>query len=224
MSILLNIETSSKNCSVSISKNGKLESFVEKCSDNYTHSENLHNFISETLKKAKLKPDALDAIAVGKGPGSYTGLRIGISAAKGLCFALNIPLISINSLQILSEKYEANSDEIIFPMFDARRSEVYTMVMNSNKEIIRKTSSEIIKEDVFDEFSKEKKWILFGEGSIKCKEILKGKHIKFIDEIIYPSACEMSLISYEYFKKKKFENIAYFEPYYLKEFVSNIGI
>jgi len=220
MSILLNIETSSKNCSVSVSQDGKLKSIVEICSEQYSHSENLHNFISEALKKIKLNFNDLDAIAVGKGPGSYTGLRIGVAAAKGLCFALNIPLIGINSLQILSQKYKAKPDEILFPMFDARRMEVYTMVMNSNKEILKKTSSEIIKQDVFDNFSKKKTWVFFGEGSIKCKEIIKGKHVKFVDDIMYPSASEMILLSYEYFKEKKFEDIAYFEPYYLKEFIS----
>ena len=220
MSILLNIETSSKNCSVSVSQDGKLKSIVEIYSEHYSHSENLHNFISEALKKIKLNPNDLDAIAVGKGPGSYTGLRIGVAAAKGLCFALNIPLIGINSLQILSQKYKAKPDEILFPMFDARRMEVYTMVMNSNKEILKKTSSEIIKQDVFDNFSKKKTWVFFGEGSIKCKEIIKGKHVKFVDDIMYPSASEMILLSYEYFKEKKFEDIAYFEPYYLKEFIS----
>jgi len=220
MSILLNIETSSKNCSVSVSQDGKLKSIVEIYSEHYSHSENLHNFISEALKKIKLNPNDLDAIAVGKGPGSYTGLRIGVAAAKGLCFALNIPLIGINSLQILSQKYKAKPDEILFPMFDARRMEVYTMVMNSNKEILKKTSSEIIKQDIFDDFSKKKTWVFFGEGSVKCKEIIKGEHVKFVDDIMYPSASEMILLSYEYFKEKKFEDIAYFEPYYLKEFIS----
>ena len=220
MSILLNIETSSKNCSVSVSQEGKLKSIIEIYSEHYSHSENLHNFISEALKKIKLNPNDLDAIAVGKGPGSYTGLRIGVAAAKGLCFALNIPLIGINSLQILSQKYKAKPDEILFPMFDARRMEVYTMVMNSNKEILKKTSSEIIKQDVFDDFSKKKTWVFFGEGSVKCKEIIKGEHVKFVDDIMYPSASEMILLSYEYFKEKKFEDIAYFEPYYLKEFIS----
>ena len=220
MSILLNIETSSKNCSVSVSQDGKLKSIIEIYSEHYSHSENLHNFISEALKKIKLNPNDLDAIAVGKGPGSYTGLRIGVAAAKGLCFALNIPLIGINSLQILSQKYKAKPDEILFPMFDARRMEVYTMVMNSNKEILKKTSSEIIKQDIFDDFSKKKTWVFFGEGSVKCKEIIKGKHVKFVDDIMYPSASEMILLSYEYFKEKKFEDIAYFEPYYLKEFIS----
>ena len=220
MSILLNIETSSKNCSVSVSQDGKLKSIVEIYSEHYSHSENLHNFISEALKKIKLNPNDLDAIAVGKGPGSYTGLRIGVAAAKGLCFALNIPLIGINSLQILSQKYKAKPDEILFPMFDARRMEVYTMVMNSNKEILKKTSSEIIRQDIFDDFSKKKTWVFFGEGSVKCKEIIKGEHVKFVDDIMYPSASEMILLSYEYFKEKKFEDIAYFEPYYLKEFIS----
>ncbi len=220
MSILLNIETSSKNCSVSISQDGKLRSLVEKDSDNYTHSEDLHNFISKALKKIKLTPNDLDAIAVGKGPGSYTGLRIGVAAAKGLCFALNIPLIGLNSLEILCEKYKAKSNEILFPMFDARRMEVYTMVMNSKKEILKQTTFEIIKQEVFNDFSKDKTWVFFGEGSKKCKQIIKGDHIKYVDEIKHPSASEMTLLSYECFKEKKFEDIAYFEPFYLKEFMS----
>ena len=223
MSTLLNIETSSKNCSVSISQEGKLKSLVEKYSENYSHSENLHNFISKALKKIKLSPNDLDAIAVGMGPGSYTGLRIGVSAAKGLCYALNIPLIGLNSLEILCQRYKAKSNEILFPMFDARRMEVYTMVLNSKKEIIKKTTAKIIKQGIFKDFSKEKTWVFFGEGSTKCKDIIKGNHVKFIDEIMYPSAREMVLFSYEYFKEKKFENIAYFEPFYLKEFISKMS-
>ncbi len=220
MSILLNIETSSKNCSVSISQDGKLRSLVEKDSDNYTHSENLHDFISKALKKSELTPNDLDAIAVGKGPGSYTGLRIGISAAKGLCFALNIPLISLNSLEILCHKYKAKSNEILFPMFDARRMEIYTLVMNSKKKILKETAFEIIKQETFNDFSKDKTWVFFGEGSKKCKQIVKGDHIKYVDEIKYPSAGEMASLSYECFRQKKFEDIAYFEPFYLKEFIS----
>ena len=107
-------------------------------------------------------------------------------------------------------------------MVDARRMEVYTMVMNSNKEVLKKTSSEIIRQDIFDDFSKKKTWVFFGEGSVKCKEIIKGEHVKFIDDIMCPSASEMILLSHEYFKEKKFEDIAYFEPYYLKEFISKI--
>lgn len=220
MSVLLNIETSSKNCSVSISEDGKLKSLVERNSINYTHSENLHNFILKALKKANKNSDDLDAIAVGKGPGSYTGLRIGVAAAKGLCFALNLPLIALNSLEIICQEYKAKSNEILFPMFDARRMEVYTMVINSKKEILKETTSKIINVDTFKDFPKDKTWVFFGEGSQKCKDILKGSHIKYIDKISYPSAGGMVSLSYEYFREKKFENIAYFEPFYLKDFLS----
>lgn len=139
MSIILHIETATKNCSVALSHSGKLLALNENYSENYSHSEQLHGFIQKVLKKADIKMSSVDAVAVSKGPGSFTGLRIGVAAAKGICFALDLPLIGINSLQVLAGKVNLIEDTLIFPMFDARRMEVYTMVLNEKKEVLKPT-------------------------------------------------------------------------------------
>ena len=215
---ILHIETATKNCSVALSKNGKQLALVEKFSSEYSHSEQLHGFIQQAFEKANLNLSNLDAVAVSKGPGSYTGLRIGVAAAKGICFALDLPLIGVNSLQVITENYQPLSDEILFPMFDARRMEIYSLVLNDKKEIIRETSAEIITEDTFMDFSKDKTWVLFGSGTEKCKSTIIGEHIKYVDEIQHPSASGMIPLAEKAFKESAFEDIAYFEPFYLKEF------
>ncbi|MEO6346496.1 MAG: tRNA (adenosine(37)-N6)-threonylcarbamoyltransferase complex dimerization subunit type 1 TsaB, partial [Aquaticitalea sp.] len=143
MSYILNIETATTNCSVSLSKDGAIWFLKEDNSLNYSHAESLHVFIDDVLKSAKLKPEALDAIAVSKGPGSYTGLRIGVSAAKGLCFALDIPLISVETLQSLAHQVVASSG-VIVPMLDARRMEIYSAVYDFSYHQIRDTEAQIL--------------------------------------------------------------------------------
>ena len=137
MSVILHIETASKNCSVALSKSGEQLYLKERYSHNFSHSEQLHSFIQELVEKAQMNIADLDAVAVSMGPGSFTGLRIGVAAAKGICFALDLPLIGINSLQILCEQYQDPKEALLFPQFDARRMEVYTMVLNQKKEIIK---------------------------------------------------------------------------------------
>ena len=165
-----------------------------------------------------MEMSALDAVAVSKGPGSYTGLRIGVAAAKGICFALDLPLIAVNSLQILSEKYQNNNQALLFPMFDARRMEVYTMVLNEKKEVIKPTFAEIVSEESFNEFSTDLQWVFMGEGAQKCKEVFDANHIEYLSEIQHPSAAEMVSLAWRAFQAKKFEDVAYFEPFYLKDF------
>ncbi|MFZ3272860.1 MAG: tRNA (adenosine(37)-N6)-threonylcarbamoyltransferase complex dimerization subunit type 1 TsaB [Lutibacter sp.] len=220
MTYILNIETATKNCSVSISKEGKTIALKELNDGNYSHAEKLHELIGQVVLEAKISLSDLKAIAVSKGPGSYTGLRIGVSAAKGLCFALDIPLISVNTLQSLALSVTIDKGNKI-PLLDARRMEVYSQVFNEKNEMIRAVYAEIIDSDSFSEFLNAEKVYFFGDGAEKCKEIITHKNAVFIDEK-FPSAKEMSVISYEKYLKNEFEDVAYFEPFYLKDFLGAI--
>ena len=218
MSVILHLETATKNCSVAISKSGVIIALKERFSEQFSHGEKLHDFIQEVLKEAQMEVSSLDAVAVSKGPGSYTGLRIGVAAAKGICFAMDLPLIALNSLQILSEKYQSNNQAILFPMFDARRMEVYVMALNEKKEILKPTFAEVLCDESFNEFPTNIQWIFMGEGAEKCKQVFDASHIKYQSDILYPSAAEMVSLAWKAFKDKKFEDVAYFEPFYLKDF------
>lgn len=217
MAIILNIETATKNCSVSLAKNGKPLALKELNDGNYSHAEKLHVFIKEIIAEASISKQEIDAIAVSKGPGSYTGLRIGVSAAKGLCFALNIPLISIETLESLATSVKTEKG-LIVPMLDARRMEVYAAVYNNNYEQVRKIKAEIIDVNSFTNELANGKVIFLGDGSEKCKPIITDPNAFFVDNK-FPSAKEMASLSYEKYKKNELENVAYFEPFYLKDFV-----
>lgn len=217
MSIILNIETATKNCSVSIATNGDILAIKELNNGNYSHAEVLHPFIVDVLKEANISTDKIDAVAVSKGPGSYTGLRIGVSAAKGLCFAFDKPLISIDTLTSLSHSITIDEGFII-PMLDARRMEVYAAVFNNNHQKIREIKAEIIDENSFSEYLKSNKVYFLGDGSQKCKEIITHQNAIFVDAK-FPSAKEMAQLSYVKYQKSDIENVAYFEPFYLKDFV-----
>jgi tRNA threonylcarbamoyladenosine biosynthesis protein TsaB len=216
LALILNIETSTKNCSVSIAKEGNLVHYKEINDGNYSHAEKLHPFIMEVLSEAKIDKSSIDAIAVSKGPGSYTGLRIGVSAAKGLCFALNIPLISIDTLKSLATSTKVD-DGYIIPMLDARRMEVYAAIFDSNYNQVREIKAEIIDETSFEEFQGSN-LLLLGDGAAKCKEVLNGANITYLDAK-FPSSKEMAFLSYEKYKKNDIEDVAYFEPFYLKDFI-----
>jgi len=217
LSIILNIETTTKNCSVSIAEKGEILAIKELNNGNYSHAEVLHPFILDVLKEANLTSNRIDAVAVSKGPGSYTGLRIGVSAAKGMCFALDKPLISIDTLTSLS--FSITIEEgIIVPMLDARRLEVYASVFNEKHQKIREIKAEIINENSFCEYLERSKVYFLGDGSQKCKEIITHKNAIFIDAK-FPSAQEMAKLSYEKYKISDIENVAYFEPFYLKDFI-----
>ncbi len=218
MTVILNLETSTKNCSVSITKNGRTVSFKEINTGNYSHAEKLHPLIVEVLNDVQLTTNDLSAVAVGKGPGSYTGLRIGVSAAKGLCFAHNIPLISVNSLEILAHACKVEQG-LITPMIDARRMEVYSAIFDSNYKLIRKTEAEIITLDSFLEYLEKGMVSFLGDGAEKCKDVINHKNANFINEL-FPSTKEMTALSYDKFKNNNFEDVAYFEPFYLKNFVA----
>jgi tRNA threonylcarbamoyladenosine biosynthesis protein TsaB len=219
VSYILNIESSTTNCSISLANNGELISIRELNEKNYSHSTKLHSFIEEVLKNSNITVNKLSAIAVSSGPGSYTGLRIGVSAAKGLCYALQIPLISVPTLQVLARQLNIQREDLIIPVMDARRDEVYSAVYNSEYELVRNIFPEIIDSESFIELAKENKLYFIGNGQEKCERLIrKNSNLIFSNYDTFPSSKEMVLISYEKFKKSKFEDVAYFEPDYLKKF------
>ncbi len=219
MAIILQIETTTTNCSVAISKNGTTVALKENHEDKYTHAENLHLYIEEAFQNASFTLQEIDAIAVSEGPGSYTGLRIGVSSAKGLCFALDKPLISVSTLESLARKLNKIEDGFLAPMLDARRMEVYTMLLDFNYQIIKPTWAEVVNETSFKEELSKTKVHFFGNGAPKCKEVITSNNAVFHDAILLPSANEMSQIAYQKFKKGNFQDVAYFEPFYLKPFM-----
>lgn len=217
MSYILNIETATTNCSVSLSKEGEILVLKEDYSAQYSHAESLHLFIDEVFKQANLKPENIAAIAVSKGPGSYTGLRIGVSAAKGLCFSLDKPLISVDTLEALSHQVQISSGCIV-PMLDARRMEVYAAVYDSTYKQMRAIQAEILEENSFKTFLEQGKVYFIGNGVEKTKQIIQHPNAVFIENKL-PSAREMGILAFNKYKNNDFENVAYFEPFYLKDFI-----
>lgn len=217
MALILNLETATKNCSVSLGKNGKTIALKELNDGNYSHGEKLHEFIQLVLDEAGVNFAELDAVAVSKGPGSYTGLRIGVSAAKGLCFSLDVPLISCNTLKALALSSEA-TEGLIVPMLDARRMEVYSAVFSADNKQLREIEAEIITEHSFRDYLDQNKLTFLGDGAQKCEEFLTHPNTSF-ERDKFPSSREMSQLSFEKFQNKDFEDVAYFEPFYLKDFV-----
>ena len=213
---ILNIETATKNCSVSLAKNGDTIALREIAEEGYSHAEKLHVFIEEIIAESKISFEDLNAIAVSQGPGSYTGLRIGVSSAKGLCYALNIPMIAIDTLQSLAAQISI-SNGVIVPMIDARRMEVFSATFDKDLNTIQKVAAEIITEESYQ--TNEEEIHFLGDGASKCKEFLHKSNFIFYDEIIYPSAKQMSLLSFEKYKNSDTVDVAYFEPLYVKDFM-----
>ena len=220
MTYLLNIETSTKNCSVSVAKDGETIALREIATEGYSHAEKLHVFIEEVLAEAKITYKELSGVAIGSGPGSYTGLRIGVSAAKGLCYALDIKLIAIESLAILASKVLI-SDGVIIPMLDARRMEVYCSVFDQDQNIIQKTSAKILDENSFEDV--QGPIYIIGDCQEKCQSVLIDDRFNFLPDFQYPSAQEMAALSYSKFKAEQFEDVSYFEPFYLKDFLVTVA-
>ena len=220
MNYILNIESSTTNCSISLALDGNLVALKESNDDKYSHSTKLHSFINEVLKKSNISVKELVAIAVSKGPGSYTGLRIGVAAAKGLCYSLDIPLISISTLHILSKQIQVKEQSLILPVMDARRDEVYCAVYDSSYNLIKKAVPKIINQDSFSELSYNSKLYFIGNGQEKCKRLIENNtNLIFSNNNTFPSAREMTQLSYQKFKDLNFNDIAYFEPDYLKDFM-----
>ena len=218
MANILCIETATTNCSVALSVNGSVIALKEDLSKGYSHAELLHSFIEQVLEEAKIAMENLDTIAVSKGPGSYTGLRIGVSAAKGLCYALEIPLISVATLTSIAHRVTDDS-EMVIAMLDARRMEVYSAVFNSEKQQIRETQAEILTENSFSEYLEKGKVSFIGSGVEKFMDICDHPNANFIIDQL-PSAAQMATLAYSKQKIDDIEDVAYFEPYYLKDFIS----
>ncbi|MGY5354958.1 tRNA (adenosine(37)-N6)-threonylcarbamoyltransferase complex dimerization subunit type 1 TsaB [Wenyingzhuangia sp. IMCC45467] len=217
MALILTLETSTKNCSVGLAKDGVCIALKEENKGDYSHAEKLHVFIEEILASKNIKPTDLDAVAVGKGPGSYTGLRIGVSAAKGLAYAIQKPLIAIDTLKILAKTINIEQG-LIVPMIDARRLEVYSAIFKKDYTYLRSAEAEIIDEASYQDLLHEQPVYFLGDGAFKCKEIIKHKNANFIDDK-FPSVSEMAFLAEEKHQQNDFEDTAYFEPFYLKDFV-----
>jgi tRNA threonylcarbamoyladenosine biosynthesis protein TsaB len=223
MALILSIETSTKICSVALHEQGNLMACSEVRLER-SHAKNLIDIIQNVLSYSGHKMDDLQAIAVSKGPGSYTGLRIGVSSAKGFCYALDIPLIAVDTLEamasgIINMNY---TGALLCPMIDARRMEVYCKLMDNDLTNILPTSAIIIDDKSFDKFLQEYKILFFGDGAQKCKEVITHENAIFIKEV-NPSAVFMGGIAYQKFQKQQFEDVAYLEPLYLKEFMMKLN-
>ncbi|TLX70927.1 tRNA (adenosine(37)-N6)-threonylcarbamoyltransferase complex dimerization subunit type 1 TsaB [Labilibacter sediminis] len=226
MALILSLETSTKVCSVCLSKDGEVVVKKELYEAN-SHATHLTVFIQDLFKELNeytLKD--VDAVAVSSGPGSYTGLRIGVSVAKGICYAINKPLIAITSLEALAydvftsdEHKDLDGDTLYCPMIDARRMEVYTTLFDQNKNMINEISAEIIDEDSYQDKLAKHKVVFFGDGAEKCKGIIQHSNAMFLDHKA-PLASNMVEIAFQKFTKEQFEDVAYFEPFYLKDFVA----
>jgi tRNA threonylcarbamoyladenosine biosynthesis protein TsaB len=225
LSLILNIETATGVCSVALAKDGQLLGLKESNTRN-NHSSVLTIFIDDVIKRANVSSLEIDAIAVSEGPGSYTGLRIGVAACKGLCYALDKPLIGVGTLQamakgILLRDSADHSTHILYcPMIDARRMEVYCAIFDEKGQEIRETRAEIINENSFIQYLEKNKIVFAGDGALKCRSLIdKHPNAVFLEDF-QPSAKFMIPLSEEKFSKKRFEDLAYFEPYYLKDFIA----
>ncbi|SMO81416.1 tRNA (adenosine(37)-N6)-threonylcarbamoyltransferase complex dimerization subunit type 1 TsaB [Solitalea koreensis] len=218
MSLILHLETATTSCSVALAKQGQLLSLKEQNSPNI-HAGMITLFIQDVMKESGYTPQQLDAISISMGPGSYTGLRIGVSTAKGLCYALDKPLISVNSLLAMANGMKTKTDEsvLLCPMIDARRMEVYSAIYNHQLEEIRETVAEIIDETSFSSILQDQKILFFGNGAGKCATTIIHPNASFINNF-ENSAAYLIEPALEKFNKNIFENVAYFEPFYLKDF------
>lgn len=216
MSILiLHIETATKVCSVALSSNGRLITIVESSSDNYIHGESITSFILEALAFAKIQINELSAISISSGPGSYTGLRIGTSTAKGLCFALQIPLIEVPTLESLMQLgFESSVNFNFLAVLDAKRMEVYSLLHDSNGKILKELSADVLDENSYSEFEP---FVCFGDATSKLKDLWSNREITFKENILCSAKGQVAL-AYTKFQIKAFENTANFIPNYLKEF------
>lgn len=230
MAIILIIETSTEVCSIALTKDGKLIDQIESA-EGQNHARMVSVFIQELLSKNGIKSDEISAVTVSRGPGSYTGLRIGVSTAKGICFAAGIPLIAIGTLEAMA-KYVAlnrlhfgvgNDKPVLFcPMIDARRMEVYSMLFDEDGNMLKPISAEIIDETFLAGELTGNQVVFFGNGSEKCKKIITSPNAVFIDKIS-ASASYLCELAWQVYKNEQFEDVAYFEPFYLKDFVATVS-
>lgn len=216
---ILHIDTSTTVCSVAISKHNEII-FSKTDFQGMNHAALLSLFIEEGLSLLKTSNIKLDAVAVSSGPGTYTGLRIGVSTAKGLCYGLEIPMIAIDTLKIMFEgafKQVTDTNALFCPMIDARRMEVYDKIFDAQGNIVRETTADIIDDQSFKSELENNKLYFFGNGSDKCKAVITHENASYISDI-HPLAENMVQLAINSFVKKEFVDSAYFEPFYLKEF------
>lgn len=225
MALILNFDTTTNICSVALSEQEKLLALREN-DEGKNHASLLTRFISEVLKEADKKPEEINAVSVSKGPGSYTGLRIGVSTAKGIAYALSIPVIALPTLKIMASGYleennVINESDLLCPMIDARRMEVYTAMYTREVKEYRKVQADIIDENSYLQIRNDHRLIIFGDGARKCENIFSGEEV-IIDNSYRISARHMIPLSFSEFEAENFEDVAYFEPFYLKDFVATI--
>ena len=218
MSYILNIETSTLKCSVSIAYKGEYVAGEQLLANEFIHGEKLHVFIRDIFEKTKIKKKDLNAVAVSKGPGSFTGLRIGVAAAKGICFAQDLPLIGINTLEIMAAPFFNKSEyNYLIPILDARRMEVYSAIFDAKKRCIQKTNAVVLSENSFFDKVENGSCLVIGNGASKFKTLKPKINADFNAEY-FPSAKDMCEVSWDLYKKKSYENLEFFEPFYLKDF------
>jgi tRNA threonylcarbamoyladenosine biosynthesis protein TsaB len=219
MAFLLSIETSTTVCSVALHENNKLISVLEVHQE-YSHASKLASLVDHVIKLAGISLQQISGIAFASGPGSYTGLRIGASLAKGLCYALDIPLVTVGTLEILANKIRPYIffDAFLCPMLDARRMEVYCQIFDRDLTARGPVSAKIIDEESFMEFLEIKPVIFFGSGALKCSEVISHENAKFLPDV-HPSANELGVLAFKKFEKNSFEDLVHFAPLYLKEFM-----
>ncbi len=218
---ILQIETATTVCSVALANRGQVIAFKEIDQRNI-HAEVITVFIDEILKGASIKYNELDAVAVSSGPGSYTGLRIGVSTAKGLCYALDKPLIAVETLEAMAGgiiSKGVDHDVLLCPMIDARRMEVYTALFDSTGNRVQPTTAEVIDGNSFATQLAQSKILFFGDGAPKCRETLSGSANAIFMDDFTNSAVHLTAKAYQKFNAGQFEDVAYYEPYYLKDFL-----
>ena len=221
----LSIETSTSVCSAALLANEEcIKTLIDTSGQN--HARLLPLFVSEILDEAKHNNLTIDAIALSQGPGSYTGLRIGTAMAKGLCYGHNIPLLAIDTLQLMAftarNAINPDNDTILCPMIDARRMEVYTALYDNKLLQLRETTAQIITTDSFADLLEKQKICFFGNGATKCKDIITSDNAIFLDNIV-PQASDMGHIALTMYNNKRFADLAYFDPFYLKEFQATVA-
>jgi tRNA threonylcarbamoyladenosine biosynthesis protein TsaB len=219
MSLTLSIETSTPVCSAALHSEGRLLAHFELHEDQ-SHASKLALLIDNLLKTTGTSIKDLKAVCVSSGPGSYTGLRIGTSTAKGICYSMSVPLVSCNALEVMCERIRliATHDALLCPMLDARRMEVYTAMYNSTGDIVMPVQSKIVDEGTFDEWLANNRVVFFGNGAAKCKDIVKNSNAVFVDGL-YPEAATLGTLGWKKFAAGQVEDLMTFEPFYLKEFL-----
>lgn len=221
MAKILCIETSTKVCSVALGVDGVLVASKEVHEENYSHAENLNYFIRDVMEEAKLSFEDLDAVAVSEGPGSYTGLRIGVSTAKGIAYGANLTMLAVSTLEAMAMGARQHfSGDCYIPMIDARRMEVFCAIYDNNGKQLRETHAHVLEANSFSDLLENGTCLFFGDGSLKFKELLNSPKALFVDQL--PSAKSMIPLAEDAYQKNNIVDTAYFEPYYLKDFVAGV--